>query len=45
MGLFRMMPDLFTVELVSWDYAHALSRNLAKLITVSRFRPELVIAI
>jgi len=45
MGLFRMMPDLFTVELVSWDYAHALSRNLAKLITVSRFRSELVIAI
>lgn len=45
MELISMIPDSFPVELVSWDYAHALSRNLAGLITASRFRPELVIAI
>lgn len=40
-----MIPDSFTVDLVSWDYAHTLSRNLARLISGSGFRPDLVIAI
>lgn len=40
-----MVPDSFPVELVSWEHATALSRQLAEIIRASRFRPEFVIAI
>jgi len=40
-----MVPDSFPVELVSWEHATILSRQLAGIIRASHFRPEFVIAI
>jgi hypoxanthine phosphoribosyltransferase len=40
-----MIPDSFPVELISWDHATTLSRSLAAMIRVSRFQPDIVIAI
>jgi hypoxanthine phosphoribosyltransferase len=40
-----MLPDSFPVELISWERATALSRQLAGMIKASHFRPEFVVAI
>lgn len=40
-----MNPESFPCQLISWDEAYRLSRNLAKMIKSSGFRPDLVVAI
>jgi hypoxanthine phosphoribosyltransferase len=40
-----MAPDLFPVELVTWERSTFLSRHLAGMIKASRYQPEFVIAI
>jgi hypoxanthine phosphoribosyltransferase len=40
-----MAPDLFPVELVTWERSTSLSRHLAGMIKAARYSPEFVIAI
>jgi hypoxanthine phosphoribosyltransferase len=43
--MYVMIADSFPVNLITWDYATSLSRNLAEMIRASRFQPDIVIAI